>query len=382
MKSSYVHLAILLTFVCEPASRCFGQLSDMQTAFSQGAAGHQNIFVYIHASWCTPCRELERSVLPSPSVQDSLKNYIFLSLSLDESDDGKVLAKKYGITYVPSFLLLSPEHYLLQYTTGVAVDTSSFLQLLSSYRKNGSIKGFSNEMSMKYPDFYENYFTAFPRQTPDTLLAIQYLNIHRDWQDEVSFNIMSNMWVGRRYISYFLDHENAYYEKYGILYYDRVYQAYHSFMNTQIIKHKDTALYKLFDKVLSSIDSIRGYDKSRLSQFRYIGFLAGTGVNWHQYIDVVTSYTEKYGTQSLRGFCEDIYRTCTDTSVCRIMSQRLAKYLASGQDQNENAYLVLAILLHKAGIGQDAVNAYRTALKFPVGEEKRKYLQDQWLKYQ
>jgi|GEM_PF-6118245 len=382
MNNKFFSVLIMLIFSWGITVRCFGQLSDIRQAFVQSRALKRDIFVYLHATWCAPCRELEKEVLPRGTVKDSLKNYVFLSLSIDESNDGKAMAKKYGVTYVPAFILLSPEGFLRHYTTGVPVDTASFLQLLSSYRKKEVVKGYSNNMEMKYPDFYEQYFTVFPRQEPDTIAVMRYMEVQPGWEDEISFNILSNLRVGKKYISYFLNHEKAYVDRYGPLYYDRVYQSYHSFAIARITGDKDTAMYKLYDKVLSSIDSMRGYDKARLSLFRYIEFLGKTGIDWNKYLDAVDVWMGKYGTLNLRGFCEDISKKCTNVVVCKAMAEHLTKYLASGEDQNENAYLVCAILLHRAGMDREAVKAYRRALKFPADEEKKKYIEDEWHKFQ
>jgi thiol-disulfide isomerase/thioredoxin len=349
----------------------------MANIFSNAKMQEKNVLVYVHTSWCIPCRALEKFVLPAPAVKDSLQKFIFVPTSLDSSDLGIVLAKKYGLTSVPTFLLISPQGYLLRYKTGVEADTTHFLQLLSDFKSEARINGFSSNFSIAYPRFYDSYFPKY-KGGVDSSIVSSYLEKQVDMESEVNFNILRVMQVANKFELYFLTHYRSYSEKFGLLYAQRVEQLYLNNLK-RMVSEKDTEKYKIFETVMYVADSLLGrQNRDWLKRFRYLSFVGRSGSNWKEYGRLLDLWEESYGDSHLDNFSRDIYKTCQDSPVCKKMATYIGKSLASSKDTDEFTYLRYAVLFRKGGQRDLAQSAYERALAISPDNEKRSWVQDEW----
>ena len=355
----------------------FSQPAELANIFSNAKMQEKNVLVYVEAAWCIPCRALEKFVLPVPAVKDSLQKFIFVPTSLDSSDLGIALAKKYGLAAVPTFLLISPQGYLLRYKTGVEADTTHFLQLLSDFRSEARVKGFSTNFSIAYPSFYDSYFPK-SKNGVDSSVVSGYLEKQVDLESEVNFNILRVMQVAYKFELYFLTHYRSYSEKFGLLYAQRVEQLYLNNLK-RMVGEKDTGNYRIFETAMYVADSLLGrQNRDWLKRFRYLSFVGRSGSNWEEYSRLLDLWEESYGDSHLDNFSRDIYKTCQDSPVCKKMATYIGKSLASLKDADEFTYLRYAVLLRKGGQRDLAQNAYERALAISPDNEKRSWVQDEW----
>lgn len=64
--------------------------------------------LYFTASWCSPCRLLEREVFPDPSFRPVLAAYQLVHVDL-ESQAGQALSERFGVTTVPTLVAVAPD---------------------------------------------------------------------------------------------------------------------------------------------------------------------------------------------------------------------------------------------------------------------------------
>ena len=70
---------------------------------------NQLILVDMFAEWCGWCHRFEREVFPSKAFQDATADMVLLRLNTEDGKEGTQMSRKFGITSLPTFLLLTPE---------------------------------------------------------------------------------------------------------------------------------------------------------------------------------------------------------------------------------------------------------------------------------
>ncbi len=72
------------------------------------------IFIDLYATWCGPCKIMERDVLSREDVGEFMtKHYTCAKFDIDKPT-GKELSKKYAIRTIPTYLVFDLEGHLLQ----------------------------------------------------------------------------------------------------------------------------------------------------------------------------------------------------------------------------------------------------------------------------
>ena len=69
----------------------------------------QLILVDMFAEWCGWCHRFEREVFPSKAFQDATADLVLLRLNTEDGKEGTQMSRKFGVTSLPTFLLLTPE---------------------------------------------------------------------------------------------------------------------------------------------------------------------------------------------------------------------------------------------------------------------------------
>jgi thioredoxin-related protein len=85
------------------------QFQDKTFAELQKAAKEENkmIFIVFSASWCGPCKKMEKEVYTEAQVADFYNSHFICAHFDSEKGEGKELAKKYKVRLLPGFLFFS-----------------------------------------------------------------------------------------------------------------------------------------------------------------------------------------------------------------------------------------------------------------------------------
>ncbi len=83
--------------------------NTLEQVAAQSKQENKPVFLLAHASYCSACKKMKRSVFPEKEVGD-LFNKSFINAQVDiESEEGKMVVKEYEITGTPTLLFLTPD---------------------------------------------------------------------------------------------------------------------------------------------------------------------------------------------------------------------------------------------------------------------------------
>lgn len=174
-------------------------LSLYLVSFSQGSINFQDlsfaeiltkaktekklIFLDAYASWCGPCKLMERNIFPKKEVRDYF-NANFINAHFDmEKGEGPQIAAKYGIRSYPSFLFLNGDGEVVLKSLGY-MNEEAFLAF-------GKDAGQSKLKTGSYKEAFAN-----GEKDPEQLLNM--MRLYSDSDYEFAKNVSERYFEGKK----------------------------------------------------------------------------------------------------------------------------------------------------------------------------------------
>ncbi len=317
----------LFTSIFETEAQVFSTYASWQETKENARLGNKQILLYFGASWSAYCKRLKEDVFRDSSVQALLEaNFQCYEFEVDH-ENSMVFLKKYGITSYPLILILNNEGFLKAAMQSVPQEPSEFKQEVSSIAKSDFIfKGISNEIDLKYPKFYNDFYLSKQKHFPDSLTVTEYLRSQVDLFSEGNWNVLNLFNTNDEFFDFVLANRDRYKELYGSLEVSLKIQFMSNLFFTKYTATKDSVSYNRVIKQFLAKEGDSNYRSSLKSYYlKEIRFLAYTGMDWNKFISKSKSFIKQFGDR--------------DESF-------ILNYLKHSPNKNDSLYAVLPKILH------------------------------------
>lgn len=106
--------------------------TDYRLAWQRAKKLNRPVLLHFHATWCGPCRQMERDVLNSPGVLQEL-NVCVVAAKVD-CDQQPALAQEFGVASLPCDILVTMDGKMQRVNLGF-VSAEKYTSLISSFGK-------------------------------------------------------------------------------------------------------------------------------------------------------------------------------------------------------------------------------------------------------
>lgn len=102
-------LSAVLALALAPQTFAGTWLKTVAAAQKVAKEKNQLILVDMFAQWCGWCHRFEKEVFPSAQFQTATKDIVLLRLDTEDGKEGTQMARKFGVSSLPTFMLLTPD---------------------------------------------------------------------------------------------------------------------------------------------------------------------------------------------------------------------------------------------------------------------------------
>jgi tetratricopeptide (TPR) repeat protein len=111
----------------------------------QAKVESKHIFIDFYATWCGPCKRMDKNTFTDPSVASFLNANIPVKLDA-EKGLGEELAQEYRVSAYPTFVLIGPDGKEVDRHIGY-LDPEPFLKVMEGYvRGEGTVAWYENKL--------------------------------------------------------------------------------------------------------------------------------------------------------------------------------------------------------------------------------------------
>lgn len=131
-------LVAVLVLSLAPQTFASSWLKSVSAAQKVAKEKNQLILVDMFAEWCGWCHRFEREVFPSDVFQKASSDLVLLRLDTEDGKEGTQMARKFGITSLPTFVLLTPDLTIAGLIRGYA-PPAEFVKMLKETRDKHTV---------------------------------------------------------------------------------------------------------------------------------------------------------------------------------------------------------------------------------------------------
>lgn len=133
MKRAVFIIAFALALAPQIASAAW--LKSLADAQKQAKAKNRLIFVDMFANWCGWCHRMEREVFPTEVFQKATDDMVLLRLDTEDRGEGTRISQKFGITSLPTILILTHDLVIAGKIPGYA-PANAYAEMVAKIEKD------------------------------------------------------------------------------------------------------------------------------------------------------------------------------------------------------------------------------------------------------
>lgn len=111
MKKTILLLLFSLSCLAAEAQVRFREVST-DALRREAAAADKLVFIDLYATWCGPCKRMDREVFSRPDIAALMERCVVAARYDIDKPTGRALARNYGVRAVPTCLILDTEGQL------------------------------------------------------------------------------------------------------------------------------------------------------------------------------------------------------------------------------------------------------------------------------
>ncbi|MCH4553053.1 thioredoxin family protein [Aestuariibaculum lutulentum] len=219
MKNFYKIIVLAITFLlsCSSFSQTKFIKASWEEVLMQAKKENKLIFVDLYFTGCFPCKQMDDKVFPDSRVAEVLNtSFIAFKSDIFKEDIGKKIARKYGVTGFPSFIVLDANGNTIEVTSGYhsVEELVAVLELAKSNESKKQFKAYSKKIQGDYPQFYNDAYLKNKRQVSFEVVDA-YLKSQKNLSEEIPFLIITGLRIGGEYADYIIENATSLSSAYG-----------------------------------------------------------------------------------------------------------------------------------------------------------------------
>jgi thioredoxin-related protein len=358
-----------------PIAFAGGSWADAQAAAKQA---HKGIFLYAASPSCHWCKPMEKEVFTDPAVsQYYTATFVSYKINVDEGE-GKMLAKRYEVKAMPTYLYFSPEGKLLHMSSGHKPPTDFVQDGKDAFDPSKAF--FTLKERYEAGDRSAPFLYTFGTSPALTQQEILYDQVSADYlKSQTAAELASKknldylFELGTSFYSpttqYFLAHQPAFVAQFG--------QVEVSAKSRLIIGNKAAELglkndLSGLDRLQQVIVRLMPTEAMQLKDLAHIRYLLGEPKrDWPAYTDAVLAYGKKYARQdnfTLREAGVYLAFFVKDRALLTKGDEIIQQALAANRSYDN--LCTRAKMLHKLGRDPEAARAAQDAVALAAKDKK------------
>ncbi|WP_298391475.1 thioredoxin domain-containing protein [Flavobacterium sp.] len=216
------------------------EASSLEEAKKLALATNKIIVVDFWATWCGPCKKMDRDTWSDESVKAALDNFVFVKIDIDRD---KEIANKYNVSAIPNVFFLDGNGATLNNSLGYKT-SAEILKDLDKFAISTEMIAIEMINQYKSPSYYNSL-----------KLLYKYYNFSLYTDNDLKSDLL-------RVCDYYIDNSKTYLSKS-----DKSYAV--KKQKLDLIKLFDLAYRFNFDKLEKKLAEIKSTDIDQSNQYDY-----------------------------------------------------------------------------------------------------------------